>query len=196
MSREESWSSLFPSDKARDIVKRVNRQNGFLSEGMILAIPEHLSQLSMLDVAPFPKYRRGFAEKCIVLSLKNQAFAAYDLTGELILWGPISSGASQCLGLAQGCLTPKGSFRINHKEGAGCVSKTYPLRLNGQKGGGEMSYCMYFNKGYALHGSEDLPGYAASHGCIRLFSEDARFLNEHFVSVGDGRKSGTRVLIE
>lgn len=196
VTRQESWSSLFPSDKTRDLVKRLNRQNVFLTEGMVIAVPDHVERLSLLELSPFPRYRRPFAEPYILLNLKQQAFAAYDATGELVLWGPISSGAHACLEEGQSCDSPRGDFRIIRKEGADCVSKTYPVKLNGQKGGGEMAYCMYFHKGYALHASEDLPGFAASHGCIRLFSEDARFLNEHFVRTSHGKKLGTRVIIQ
>lgn len=47
-----------------------------------------------------------------------------------------------------------------------------------------MPYCMFFHGGYALHGSYKVPGYDDSHGCIRLFIDDARWLNEEFVKIG------------
>ncbi len=47
-----------------------------------------------------------------------------------------------------------------------------------------MPYCMHFSGGYALHGSPTVPGYNASHGCVRLFTEDAKWLNQHFVDIG------------
>jgi lipoprotein-anchoring transpeptidase ErfK/SrfK len=49
---------------------------------------------------------------------------------------------------------------------------------------------MFFHGGYALHGSNDVPGYNASHGCVRLVTEDAKWLNTQFVNVG------TRVIIK
>ena len=59
-----------------------------------------------------------------------------------------------------------------------------------------MPYCMHFWRGIALHGSEEVPGYSASHGCVRLFIQDARWLNEEFVDLpGAGGKIGTRVII-
>ncbi|MCX7124554.1 MAG: L,D-transpeptidase, partial [Gammaproteobacteria bacterium] len=36
---------------------------------------------------------------------------------------------------------------------------------------------------FALHGST-LPGYNASHGCVRLFFDDAKWLNQDFLNIG------------
>ena len=40
---------------------------------------------------------------------------------------------------------------------------------------------MFFHGGFALHGSYEVPGYHASHGCVRMFVNDAKWLNEEFV---------------
>ncbi len=58
-----------------------------------------------------------------------------------------------------------------------------------------MPYCMHFFMGYALHGSDQVPGYAASHGCVRMFIEDARWLNEEFIDVAGPQQLGTRIII-
>ena len=61
-----------------------------------------------------------------------------------------------------------------------------------------MPYCMYFHKGVALHGSEDIPGYRASHGCIRMFTRDAKWLNENFVESSNAERNhnlGTKVVV-
>ena len=57
-----------------------------------------------------------------------------------------------------------------------------------------MPFCMYFHGGYALHGSSEVPGYNASHGCVRMFTQDAEWLNKKFISIG-GNKS-TEVIIQ
>lgn len=76
------------------------------------------------------------------------------------------------------------------------MSTVFPRRADGNDGGALMPYCMHFFRGYALHGSYDVPGFRASHGCVRMFIEDARWLNEEFIDLpGDGMK-GTRVVIE
>jgi len=38
--------------------------------------------------------------------------------------------------------------------------------------------------GFALHGSYEVPGYNASHGCVRIFVDDAEWLNEDFTDIG------------
>lgn len=50
-----------------------------------------------------------------------------------------------------------------------------------------MPYCVFFNRGIALHGSPEVPGYHASHGCVRLFVQDAEWLNESFIEIGKTR---------
>ena len=55
---------------------------------------------------------------------------------------------------------------------------------------------MHFFMGFALHGSDIVPGYPASHGCVRLFTEDARWLNEDFVETAEEGSAGTRVVID
>jgi lipoprotein-anchoring transpeptidase ErfK/SrfK len=42
---------------------------------------------------------------------------------------------------------------------------------------------MHFFKGFAMHGSV-LPGKNASHGCVRMFTSDAAWLNKSFVKIG------------
>jgi hypothetical protein len=195
VSSHQSWASLFPSMEERDMVKRINRMNIALRPGMIIAVPKHIERLSIYDVAPFPRYVEATGEKTIYVSQKQLAWAAYNEDGELLWWGPISSGIGQCK-VAGGCATPTGSFRIIRKQDIDCISTVFPRRANGESGGAVMPYCMHFFRGYALHGSYELPGYRASHGCVRLFIEDARWLNEEFVDLPGGGMKGTRVILD
>lgn len=41
---------------------------------------------------------------------------------------------------------------------------------------GYMYRPFYFNGGYAIHGSSSVPGYPASHGCVRVTNDDMDFL--------------------
>ncbi|MDX1836847.1 L,D-transpeptidase [Legionella taurinensis] len=192
----ENWSRLFPNPEAKDIVRRINRMNVNLRPGMIIAVPKNLDRLTIYDVSPFPRYIESDGEKTIYVSQNKLAWAAYDEDGELLWWGPISSGTDHCSGVIGGCSTPTGSFRIIRKQDIDCISTAFPRRADGNNGGAEMPFCMHFFRGYALHGSETVPGYRASHGCVRMFTEDARWLNEEFVDVpGDGMR-GTRVIID
>jgi len=195
IKNNESWDSLFPNVEERDIVRRINRMNINLRPGMVIAVPKNIDRLSIYDVSPFPRYIEPSGEKTIYVSQKKLAWGAYDQDGELLWWGPISSGIGKC-NVAGGCATPTGSFRVIRKQDIECVSTVFPRRANGESGGALMPYCMHFFRGFALHGSYEVPGYRASHGCVRMFIEDARWLNEEFVDVpGDGM-TGTRVVLD
>ena len=192
----DSWESLFPNDEERDIIRRVNRMNISLRTGMIIAVPKNIDRLTIYDVSPFPRYIESSGEKTIYVSQSKLAWGAYDENGELLWWGPLSSGSGHCQGLDGTCTTPSGSFRIIRKQDIDCVSTAFPLGVDGESGGAPMPYCMHFFRGYALHGSDTVPGYKASHGCVRIFIEDARWLNEDFIDLPGGDMKGTRVVVD
>lgn len=192
----DTWEKLFPNDKSRDIVMRVNRMNIRLRPGMTIAVPKNLKEISIYDVSPFPRYIESTGEKMIFIDQKELAWGAYSEEGELVWWGPISAGSGHCRSPDNTCLTPTGSFRIIRKQDIDCVSTVFPIRESGENGGAIMPYCMHFFRGYALHGSDVVPGYRDSHGCVRMFIEDAKWLNEEFVIVpAAGGIIGTRVII-
>lgn len=192
----DTWQTLFPNDQQRDLVQRVNRMNIEVRPGMTIAVPDHLENLSIYDISPFPRFIPATQEKSIYVDQKKLAWAAYNGAGELVWWGPASGGSGTCAKNQGDCLTPTGSFRVIRKSDETCISTVFPVKANGEKGGAIMPYCMHFWRGYALHGSEEVPGYSASHGCVRMFVQDARWLNEEFVDLpGAGGKIGTRVVI-
>jgi len=192
----QSWQSLFPDAEERDIVRRINRMNIRLKAGMKIAIPNNLESATIYDHSPFPRYIESNGEKTIYISQKKLAWGAYDEQGELLWWGPISSGANSCSGVNGRCHTPGGSFRLIRKQGIECVSSAFPRRASGIDGGAPMPFCMHFFRGYALHGSDTVPGYRASHGCVRLFTEDARWLNQEFIDTPYSGLKGTKVIVE
>jgi hypothetical protein len=174
VARSDTWKKLFPDEEERDIIMRINRRNQ-IHAGVTLAIPKSDS-LNMLDYSPFPLQIESTGSKLIKVSLKDLAFGAYSAEGALQYWGPISSGKGYCPDVGRRCSTPPGHYSIQSKQGPGCVSTKFPVG----RGGAPMPYCMFFYRGYALHGSPDLPGYHASHGCIRLLTKDAKWLNQDF----------------
>lgn len=192
----QTWHSLFPNDEERDIIHRLNRMNIRLRAGMIIAIPKNIARLTVFDIAPFPRFIAPEGEKIIFISQQKLAWGAYSEEGELVWWGPISSGAGHCPRVIGGCLTPSGAFRIIRKQDIDCISTAFPRRADGDDGGAEMPFCMHFFRGFALHGSEEIPGFRTSHGCIRLFTQDARWLNEEFVQLPGMGLKGTRVIID
>jgi hypothetical protein len=106
--------------------------------------------------------------------------------GKVIRSGKASGGARYCRDVGRSCRTPTGSYSIISKGGPGCSSSRYPLG----KGGAKMPYCMFFSKLYAVHGSYDVPNHNASHGCIRVHPEAARWLSHNFMRIG------TRVVVQ
>lgn len=121
--------------------------------------------------------------KTVKVNLSTHTWAAYNPNGDLVKWGRVSGGKNYCPDLHRGCRTPTGSYTVYSKQGPGCVSTKFPVG----KGGAKMPYCMFFKGGYAMHGSNAVPNYNASHGCVRMPVDDARWLNQEFVSVGNTR---------
>lgn len=189
----QTWEKLFPDPVQRDLVQRVNRTYNSLWAGKEIVVPRDLAHVSLFDLSPFP-LQIDDHEKQIVVDQDKLAWAAYDANGELVKWGPIASGADKCSdNSSPTCRTMTGIFRIFSKEDVRCKSGVFPIG----KGGAKMPYCMYFHKGLALHGSDDIPGYRASHGCVRMFTQDAKWLNENWVDVSNERNNftGTKVTI-
>ncbi len=178
VKKGDSWQTLFPNFDKRDLVMRINRINIRLHPGMKIAIPKNSSTTNILHFSPIPTRIDPPGEKIILISLNDNqlAFGAYNASGDLQYWGPVSGGKGYCPDINRACHTAQGEFSIYRKEGAGCKSTRFPVG----RGGAPMPYCMFFHGGFALHGSYDVPGYNASHGCIRLFVNDAKWLNENF----------------
>lgn len=193
VKRGQTWERLFPDPEQRDIVKRVNRMNKGLWAGLTIAVPKNLDSITVYDVAPFPRYIDETGRKIIFVDQKHLAWGAYDEDGELVWWGPISSGRDRCSDSPNSCKTPDGAYNIIRKQGIDCISSKFPLETNG---GAAMPYCMHFYGGFAMHGSYDVPGYRASHGCVRMFIEDARWLNNEFIDLPGGGRKATRVIID
>lgn len=193
MTKSQSWDSLFPDPRERDIVQRLNRSYNYLWAGRELVIPKNLSQMTIFDVSPFPLQRKETKEKQIIVDQEKLAWGAYDKDGRLVTWGPISSGRDKCSDSNNSCRTQTGIYRMFSKENEKCRSGVFPIG----KGGAKMPYCMYFHKGFALHGSDDMPGVRASHGCVRMFTQDAKWLNENFVELSSERNQflGTKVIV-
>lgn len=189
----QSWEKLFPNEVQRDIVQRINRNYNSLWSGRIIAVPRNLENKTHLDFSPFPLQINPDGEKQIIVDQDKLAFAAYDINGRLIKWGPISSGRDKCSDSNNSCRTMTGIFHFFSKENEKCRSNVFPIG----KGGAKMPYCMYFHKGFALHGSDDIPGYRASHGCIRMFTQDALWLNHEFIMTANQKLNflGTKVTV-
>ncbi|MDF1757259.1 MAG: L,D-transpeptidase [Legionellaceae bacterium] len=130
----------------------------------------------------FPKQIGPQKQKLFVFDPTAFAFAAYDINGKRVLTGSASGGADNCPDdLDKQCRTVTGSFKIYSKRGANCLSGEYPVST---KGGAKMPYCMYFYRGFTIHGAYKVPTHNSSHGCIRVFPSAAKWLNEEFIGIG------------
>jgi lipoprotein-anchoring transpeptidase ErfK/SrfK len=140
---------------------RLNRLDAqHLRAGVTLVIPEQVDELTAFS--PFPHQVETVREipKLVLVSLRVQAFGAYEF-GRLVRWGPTSSGK-------KATPTPAGLYHTNWKSKAtrSSVNKDWLLPW-------------YFNldnkQGISFH-QYDLPGYPASHGCLRLLADDAAWI--------------------
>jgi hypothetical protein len=143
--------------------------------------------------APIPEHISSHGEKVVVVDPRAHAWGAYNANGELVRWGMATAGSKWCRDLHRACRTKVGTFRIYSLGSSGCVSSKFPL----PNGGAPMPYCMFFNGGQALHGSNQVVYGNASHGCVRLHVSDAKWLRFHFVEGPNSSNGyrGTKVII-
>ncbi|ABS78318.1 L,D-transpeptidase [Coxiella burnetii] len=118
--------------------------------------------------------------RLFVFDPKRHRWYAYQ-NGRLIKQGRASGGAYRCpKNKSRSCRTPSGTFRIIRKGPPNCKSTRYPK----PHGGARMDYCMCYHAFYCIHGSDHVPNYHASHGCIRVTPADARWLSHNFIQYG------------
>jgi hypothetical protein len=179
------WGRFAALDSAQQLtVLKLNRVDLAHARRRNLIVPDSL--LGELDYAPFPAEVRELAEvpKFITVSRRVQAFAAYEY-GRLVRWGPTSTGKAATP-------TDSGLFFTNWKSRTTISTEDPTWILD-----------WYVNiialKGVAFHQYE-LPGKPASHGCVRLLEQDARWIYGWAEQWVPGRGSrvkvyGTPVLI-
>jgi len=143
------------------VVLKVNRRDiGHVRQGENLVVPSRTDDL--IELSPFPRTLPSVqaVTKLMLVSQTVQAFAAYE-AGDLVRWGTTSTGRPETP-------TPNGLLHTNWK------SKQRRSTVDG-------SWLLnwYFNldnaRGVSFH-EFDLPGYPASHACIRLLTDDAEWI--------------------
>lgn len=157
----------------------------------------YASAKSSKSQQPLPKAPEQIdppGEKVIVVDPQTHLWAAYNAEGALQRSGTATLGASWCPDIKRSCRTKVGQFRIYSLGGPKCHSSKYPV----PRGGAPMPYCMFFNGGQALHGSNQVVRYNASHGCVRLHVEDVKWLRYNFVQgpTSENNYRGTRVVVK
>ena len=129
----------------------------------------------------FPEKREPTGRKVFVFDPKATAWAAYDAQGTRVETGSASGGKDICDDIGGSCRTVTGTFKVYSKKGEDCTSNEFPIETHG---GARMPYCMHFNAGYSIHAAYEVPDYNASHGCIRVLPNAAKWLNENFIDIG------------
>lgn len=177
----DTWVKLWPDAFDREKIMRLNRCNMPLRVLDFVVVPDNLREIEYQNLSPFPLHIVPPKHKLIYVDLSKFAYGAYDPEGNLVRWGPASSGRSDCTDAEKPCETPTGTFRIYRVQGADCISSEFPHETGG---GAPMPWCMHYFHGVAIHAST-LSGFVnKSQGCVRVFDSDARWLNQEFVKVG------------
>jgi hypothetical protein len=134
-----------------------------IRDGALLDVPEVPSTLAAL--APFPASLgtdSWLPPRLLVVSRRVQAFAAYE-HGTLVRWGAVSTGRRETP-------TPAGLFATNWK-----------AKLRRSSDNAEWLLPWYVNfinaSGVSFH-EFALPGYPASHACVRLMLDDAKWIHD------------------
>lgn len=140
--------------------------------------PNYASRLPQNIAAP--------GEREIIVNPRTHVWGAYTESGKLIRAGLATAGARWCNDIGRSCRTKTGVFRIFSLGDSDCVSSLYPVG----EGGAPMPYCMFFNGGQGLHGSDHLAEANLSHGCVRISVNDAEWLRYNFA------QRGTKVVIK
>ncbi|AGA92222.1 hypothetical protein Thimo_3565 [Thioflavicoccus mobilis 8321] len=142
-------------------------------ESMTVAAGEH-AEPNRTPAAPEEDVRYALPpaqERSLTINVGSQTFE-YVEDGGVVARGPISSGSPEHP-------TPTGEFQVLSKD----ADKRSGSYTNAFDQPTPMPYSLQFYGPYFIHEGW-LPGYAASHGCVRLRYEDARLIF-HRIRVGD-----------
>lgn len=129
----------------------------------------------------FPEKHASSPQNIFIFSPQALQWAVYNRAGVRVGIGKGVGGADFCADIKEPCRTVEGIYHILRKKDANCISKTYPID---EVGGAPMPHCMFFYRGYAIHGSNSLPDINSSHGCIRVKPEAAEWMNKNYMSLG------------
>ena len=170
-----------------DAILHLNRIDlEHLRQGATVVVPEN--PVSMAAIAPFPASigeGNTVAPRLLLVSRRVQAFAAYE-KGQLIRWGAVSTRRAETP-------TPAGLFATNWRA---------KLRRSTDNPAWLLPWYVNFinSSGVSFH-QFGLPGYPASHACVRLLEADAIWIfdwAESWVLADNGRRVevyGTPVVI-
>ncbi len=165
-------------------LSRLDLRNKWRSDTLV--IPDKMDK-TLMSYSPFPKNLKILSnvQKMVFFSYPIQAYALYE-KGNLVKWGPTSMGKKS----AQ---TKRGLMFANWKKelAISTVDKDWKLPYN---------FNIHNTLGIGWH-QYDLPGFPASHSCLRLLEDDAKYLYnwaEQWILTDGGSKiksNGTPVIV-
>ncbi len=187
----ETWEELFPDAAARELVQKLNRLNIKLKKSMLIAVPKDKNK-TLADFSPFPKWIAAPEKELIIFDPALLALAAYSPQGKLLRWMPAIGGMDRCIDTWRRCRTIVGELKVTIKGDEKTRSHKYPLGCPRKEPCAPMPWFVGFYKRlFGFHASEKMVGKHDSHGCVRLFLNDARWLHQNFA---EERK--TKVIIK
>ena len=161
--KTKQWLDSIKGDSTKlDIAYAINRTDkaNFVKMDSVV-IPSDFSG-DLPYYLPFPLHVSALEEvsKIIIFSYPTQTFAAYE-NGELVYTGPTNMGRKKDQ-------TPTGLFFTNWKaeKTTSTFNDEWDLKWN---------FNIENKLGVGFHEYE-LPGYPASHSCLRLLEKDAKYL--------------------
>lgn len=130
------------------------KANGWTRDGVVTP-----AQMTAIAKAGRPEAPRSKGKRYVDIDISRQVL--YEVRkGRVTRTLPISSGNEEYYtvdGETYKSHTPRGDFTIERKIPGWRVSRL-----------GRLWYPSYFVGGFAVHGSESVPTYPASHGCVRI----------------------------
>lgn len=168
-----------------NIIKQINRiDKKYFRNADTLIVPEPFST-NILDYSPFPHHLPIIqaVEKMVFFAYPIQAYAVYE-KGKLMKWGATSMGKKSSK-------TPTGLNYTNWKgrKISSSVNSSWILEYN-------FNVMNKFGVGWHQY---EMPGYPASHSCLRLFMDDAIWLYDYMdqwiLSSGQLAAKGNPVII-
>lgn len=155
------FNEKFSADERYTILalNRLDTKNRWRAD--TLAIPDKMDK-TLMSYSPFPATLDVLKDvkKLVMFSYPLQAYALYE-NGSLLKWGPTSLGKKN----AQ---TKRGLMFANWKKelAISTVDSDWKLPYN---------FNIHNTLGIGWH-QYDLPGFPASHSCLRLLEDDAKYL--------------------
>lgn len=193
VQRGDTWKSLtqdYIGDWAQEnILVNINRNNKLTVNNWLIVPKNKLNshndyvKISLMNQTDERASKYGLS---VIVNPKELAWGLYK-NQQLINWGVAISGADKCEKRNgwQKCHSPTGEFKVLAKMNRYYRSTMYPIDCPRSEPCAPMPFALRFRReGEALHMGGQLPGFNASHGCIRLTMIDAQYLNQT-LSIGD-----------